>query len=51
MPIILKTPLLNMNSLQLKTLSFHSGFHGNYVTIIARYVADVYCPEKPLYQI
>ena len=47
-------PYQNINSLQLKTkelLGFHSGCHGNSVTIITRYVADAYCLKEALYQI
>ena len=40
----------NMNSIGFKTnelLMFHSGCHGNQVSIVTRYVADVYCPNEP----
>ena len=46
--------LANMNSIQLKTkdlLRFHSGYHGDQVSIATRYVADGYRIRKPLYQI
>ena len=32
-------------------LRFHSGHHGNLVTIAKRHVADAYCPKEPPYQI
>ena len=54
MPIIPRNLLPNMSSIQLKAkelLMFHSGCHGNWVTIAARYVADSYCPKQPPYQI
>ena len=48
------TSMPNMSSIQLKAkelLMFHSGCHGNWVTIAARYVADSYCPKQPPCQI
>ena len=53
MPIaIISIP--NMNSLQSKTnelLMFHSGCHGNQVSIVMRYEADAYCPKETPYEI
>ena len=43
-----------MNTIQFKTnelLMFHSGCHGNQVSIVTRYEADAYCPKETLYQI
>ena len=40
-----------MNSIRPKTkelVKFHSGYHGNPVTIAMRYVADPYCPNENL---
>ena len=54
MPISQGTSILNMDSILLKInelLMFYSGCHGNRVTIAMRYVADVYCPKEPPYQI
>ena len=31
-------------------LMFHSGCHGNQVSIATRYEADAYCPKEPPYQ-
>ena len=31
-------------------LMFHSGCHGNQVSIETRYEADAYCPKEPPYQ-
>ena len=35
---------------QMQLLRFHSSCHGNWVTIMVRYVADAH-PEEPPYQI
>ena len=54
MPIIPMNLLTNMNSIQLKAkelLMFHSGCHGNSITIATRYVADDYHPKEVSYQI
>ena len=43
-----------MNSIQFKTnelLMFHSGCHGNQVSIVTRYEADAYFPKETPYQI
>ena len=51
-PKNLPTPNTNLNQLKLKELlTFHSGCHGNWVSIATRYVADDYCPKEPPYQI
>ena len=44
----------NINSIRLKTnelLMFHSGCHGNQVSIATRYEADAYCPREAPYKI
>ena len=54
MPIVAKTCILNMDLIRHKTkelLTYHRGWHGNLVTIAARYVADAYRSEEPPYQI
>ena len=43
-----------MNRKELKTnelLVFHSGCHGNQVSIAMRYETDAYCVQKSPYQI
>ena len=42
-----------MNTIQFKTnelLMFHSGCHGNQVSIVTRYEADAYCLKETSYQ-
>ena len=43
-----------MNSIQFKTnelLMFHSGCHGNQVSIVMTYETGTYCPKETPYQI
>ena len=43
-----------MNSIRPKRkelVKFHSGCHGNPVTIAMRYMADAYCPNENLIQL
>ena len=50
MSIVPRNPHKNMNSNRLKTkelLTFHSGCHGNWITIATRYVADA---KEPPYK-
>ena len=43
---------MNLNRLKTKELlTFHSGCHGNWVTIATRYVADAYRFKELTYQI
>ena len=43
---------MKLNRLRTKELlTFHSGCHGNWVTIATRYVADAYGSKGPTYQI
>ena len=53
MPIVPANLHTNMDSIQCKTkklLMYHCGCHGNLVTKVTRYEADVYCPNEPPYQ-